>query len=127
MAALTEDLELNIQPALGSVADLAAELTKAALDFSSTLSDSLASALAGIDPSPLEATLTEAVAAADTTVTLDTPDTSVLTSDITDAVAAADTSVTVGSADASVVTTDIDAAVTASDTAVTVGPVDASE
>jgi len=127
MAELSETLTLDISAALSAVGDLADALAKTATDFSQALADAVQGAITGIDPAPLTESLSEAVQGADTTVTLESPDTSVLTSDITDAVASADTSVTVGSADASVVTTDIDDAVTSADTAVTVGPVDASE
>jgi hypothetical protein len=51
VAGLTEELELNIQPALSAVGDLASELTKAALDFSATLSESLSTAVQGVDNS----------------------------------------------------------------------------
>lgn len=88
MAGLTEDLELNIGPALGSVADLAAELTKAALDFSATLSEALSTAVQSVDNSltltPDVSTVTAegdaAVQAIDGTVTL-TADTSQLTAE----------------------------------------------
>lgn len=86
MAALTEDLELNIQPSLAAVADLAAELSKTAQDFSSTFADALSGAVQGVDNSltltPDVSTVTAegdaAVQAIDGTVVL-TADTSQLT------------------------------------------------
>lgn len=88
MAGLTEDLELNIQPALSSVGDLAAELSKAALDFASTFADALSGAVQGVDNSltltPDVSTVTAegeaAVQAIDGTVVL-TADTSQLTAE----------------------------------------------
>lgn len=117
MAGLTEDLELNIQPALSSVGDLSDALTKAATDFSQTLADSISGTLSQIDPAPLEASLSEAIQSADTSILL-APDTSALSTDITEAVAAVDPTVTV-QGDASAVSTDIGDAISSADSMVT--------
>lgn len=151
MASLSEDLELNIQPALSSVADLASELGKAAQDFSSAFAEAFAVAvnsaitsinvapleadltssanagLAAVDTAPLETAITEAAQAADTSVTITAPDATEVTSSIADAAQSADTSITVSGTDTAIVGEDITAAVASADTAVTVGPVDASE
>jgi hypothetical protein len=90
VAGLTEDLELNIQPALSSVADLAAELTKAALDFSTTLSEALSTAVQGVDNSlTLSPDVSAITAEGDSAVQAIDP-TVVLQADTTDLVAQGD-------------------------------------
>jgi hypothetical protein len=116
VSGLSEDLELNIQPALSSVADLSDALTKAATDFSASLSENVQAALSGIDPSVLEASLTSAVQAVDTSLAV-TPDTSALTGDITEAVAAADTTVSI-EGDTSAIPSEIEGALAEASTTV---------
>jgi len=111
MASLSEDLELNISPALASVEQLASALDAAVQAAGAGLADALSTALGSIDPNALTASLTEAVQGADTSLAL-APDTGVLESAISTAVAAADTTVTI-TGDASEVTSEIGSAVEA--------------
>jgi hypothetical protein len=116
MAELSEDLTLNIGPALAEADQLASALVAAVQSAGPALAESLTSALASVDLAGLSSSLTQAVQGADTSLAL-APDTAPLESAIAAAVASADTTVTV-EADASGVSGEIDAAVASADTTV---------
>ncbi|MFN2592955.1 MAG: hypothetical protein ABR532_09015 [Candidatus Dormibacteria bacterium] len=118
MPGLSEDLELNIAPSLVSVQTLAEALVQAATQFASALADALAGVtITPPDVSAITGDISNAVAAADTTVAVQ-PDTSAVSPDIEASIAEAPSVVTLD-ADGSAVTTEGDTAVQAIDGTVT--------